>query len=80
MVNKSSGKSIAGCVDSILEQCEILKRLMSMEDIISCKQAAYLLNCSQTTISRYISQGRLKKICRGTVVGVSKKAVLNLAK
>lgn len=40
------------------------------EKVYSCREAAQILGKSPQTISRYISQGRIKKGVRGGVVGI----------
>lgn len=40
------------------------------EKVYSCKEAAKILGRSPQTISRYISQGRIKKGVRGGVIGI----------
>ena len=48
------------------------------EKVYSCKDAAELVGRSPQTISRYIRQGRIKKVVRGGVVGLPESELLKI--
>ena len=48
------------------------------EKVYSCREAAQILGKSPQTISRYISQGRIKKGVRGGVVGIPESELLKI--
>lgn len=52
---------------------------MSDEDrVMTCSEAAFRLNKSNNTISRYIEQGKLHKVSANGVIGVSASEVYGL--
>lgn len=50
------------------------------EEVLSCKEAAYYMKRTDVTISRYISQGKLKKVHINGKTGVLKSDCRKLLK
>lgn len=62
---------IHNAVTDFLEAFERLKASTDNETrVMTCGEAAYLLNKTPQTISRYIDQGKLRKASGNGVIGV----------
>ena len=61
-------------INALSEYAESIKRLVeSVKNdtrVMTCGEAAYMLNKTPQTISRYISQGKLHKATGNGVIGV----------
>lgn len=59
--------------------CE-LKRVYSIEQVMSCTEAAMYLGVTNSTISRYLALGKLHKVKRGVRVGILASELARLKK
>lgn len=74
--------SYASLLDDAIAAIQRLKSAisnMSDEDrVMTCSEAAFRLNKSNNTISRYIEQGKLHKVSANGVIGVLASEVYGL--
>ena len=71
-------KGIRGELIDLRKNVDMLNDTVQTDELYSCKRAAQYLGKNISTISRYISEGRLKKVQRGGSYGILKSELMKV--
>lgn len=72
MSRRRTEEEILADIAADVAELRALRAMGSADPLLSCRAAADYIGRSPVTISRYISQGRLRKVTAGGITGIRK--------